>query len=65
MKLVGAGTKCQATMDKFFLKGADFNEETSEVTDPGRFRGALDKFNKMRDKLLAQGSARRVSTAQQ
>jgi len=54
-KLIGAGTKCHANMDKFFFKGADFDEETCEETDPVRFRGALDKFNKVRDKLLAQG----------
>jgi hypothetical protein len=42
-------------MDKFFFKGVDFNEETCEETDPVRFRGALDKFNKVRDKLLATG----------
>jgi hypothetical protein len=54
-KLIAAGTKCHANMDKFFFKGADFNEETCEETDPVRFRGALDKFNKVRDKLIAQG----------
>jgi len=55
VKLIGAGTKCHANMDKLFFKGADFNEETCEETDPVRFRGALDKFNKVRDKLIAQG----------
>jgi hypothetical protein len=55
-KLIGAGTKCHATMDKvFFFKGADFDEEKCEETEPVRLRGALDKFNKVRDKLIAQG----------
>jgi hypothetical protein len=54
-KLIAAGTKCHAAMDKSFFKGADFIEETCEGTDSVRFRGALDKFNKVRDKLLAQG----------
>jgi hypothetical protein len=54
-KLIGLATKCHATMDKSFFKGADFNEETCEETDPVRLRGALDKFNKVRDKLIAQG----------
>jgi len=54
-KLIAAGTKCHASMDKFFFKGADFDEETCEEHDPVRFRGALDKFNTVRDKLLAQG----------
>ena len=55
VKLIRAGAKCHATMDKSFFRGVDFNEETCEETDPVRFRGALDKFNRVRDKLLAQG----------
>jgi hypothetical protein len=54
-KLIAAGTKCHATMNRSFFRGAEFNEEACEETDPVRFRGALDKFNKVRDKLLAQG----------
>ena len=64
-KLIGAGAKCHATMDKlFFFKGIDFNEETCEETDPVRFRGALDKFNTVRDKLLAKGICPPCLTAQ-
>jgi len=42
-------------MNKFFFKLRDFDEEACEETDPVRFRGARDKFNKVRDKLVAQG----------
>ena len=51
-------------MNKFFFKLRNFDEETCEETDPIRFRGARDKFNKVRDKLVARVSARRVSTGQ-
>jgi hypothetical protein len=54
-KLVVAGAKCHDGMNKFFFKMRDFDEEACEETDPVRFHGALDKFNKVRDKLLAQG----------
>jgi hypothetical protein len=54
-KLVVAGAKCHDSMNKFFFKVRDFDEEACEETDPVRFRGALDKFNKVRDKLLSQG----------
>jgi len=55
VKLVAAGAKCHDNMNKFFFKLRDFDEETCEGTDPVRFRGARDKFNKVRDKLVAQG----------
>jgi hypothetical protein len=55
VKLVAAGAKCHDNMNKVLFKLRDFDEETCEGTDPIRFRGALDKFNKVRDKLVAQG----------
>ena len=55
VKLVAAGAKCHDNMNKFFFKLRDFDEEACEETDPVRFRGARDKFNKVRDKLVAQG----------
>jgi hypothetical protein len=55
-KLIAAGTKCDYSMDKaFFFKAVDFDEEACEEHDPVRSRGALDKFNITRDKLVALG----------
>ena len=54
-KLIVTGVKCHDKMNRLFFKGADFNEEICEEKDPVRFRGALDKFNSVRDKLLAAG----------
>jgi len=55
-KSVLAATICHIdNMNKFFFKLRNFDEETCEETDRIRFRGARDKFNKVRDKLVAQG----------
>ena len=53
-KLVVSGAKCHINMNKAFFKGKDFDEEACEETSGPTLRGALDKFNKVRDKLLAQ-----------
>jgi len=53
-KLVVSGAKCHVNMNKAFFKGKDFDEEACEETSGPTLRGALDKFNKVRDKLLAQ-----------
>jgi hypothetical protein len=54
-KLVVFGAKCHDKMNAAFFKGKDFDEETCEMTDPISTKGALDKFNKVRDKLAKLG----------
>jgi len=56
-KLVKAAIKCHDTMNKmFFLKGLDFDEEACEEINPlAPTKGALAKFNAVRDKLAALG----------
>lgn len=54
-KLVVFGAKCHEKMNSAFFKGKDFDEETCEMTDPISTKGALDKFNKVRDKLAHLG----------
>lgn len=50
-KLVASTIKCHDKMNKSFFKGADFDEELCEETNPVSHAGALDKFNQQRDKL--------------
>ena len=50
-KLVAFTIKCHDKMNKSFFKGADFDEELCEETNPVSHAGALDKFNQQRDKL--------------
>lgn len=55
-KLVASVIKCHDKMNASFFKGADFNEEGCEEIDPiYSTRGALAKFNSVRDKLTAVG----------
>jgi hypothetical protein len=51
-KLIAAALKCHDKMNTSFFKGKDFDEESCEGTNPSQ-KGALDKFNQQRDKLLA------------
>jgi hypothetical protein len=53
-KLVAASLKCHDKMNTSFFKGKDFDEESCEETNPSQ-KGALDKYNQQRDKLLALG----------
>jgi hypothetical protein len=54
-KLVAFGAKCHDKMNAAFFKGNDFDEETCEMTDPISTKGALDKFNRVRDRLVTLG----------
>src|SRR5262249_43367502 len=56
-KLGAAGAKCHDTMNKSFFRLKDFNEEACEEHDslPPPPRGALEKFNRVRDNLIAKG----------
>jgi hypothetical protein len=54
-RLVAFAAKCHDKMDLSFFKGADFNEEICEETDPVSHRGGLDKYNQQRDKLITLG----------
>ncbi len=53
-KLVAAALKCHDKMNTSFFKGKDFDEESCEETNSSQ-KGALDKYNQQRDKLLALG----------
>ena len=53
-KLVKSAIKCHAKMNSSFFKAADFSEELCEETAPTS-HGALDKYNRVRDKLIAAG----------
>ena len=50
VKLVVSAIKCHDKMNKSFFKGADFDEEACEETN-ALHNGALDKYNRVRDKL--------------
>src|SRR5262249_42788136 len=52
-RLVRYAFRCHVSMNKSFVRGRDFDEEACEETSPIRFRGALDKFNRIRDRLVA------------
>jgi hypothetical protein len=55
-KLVVSGIKCHDKMNSSFFKGRDFAEESCEEIDPlTPTRGALAKFNQVRDQLVALG----------
>jgi hypothetical protein len=54
IKLVVSAIKCHDKMNKSFFKGADFDEEACEETN-ALHNGALDKYNKVRDKLALLG----------
>jgi hypothetical protein len=54
-KLIVSGAKCHNNMNKAFFRLKDFDEEACEEHDPVHLHGARDKFNKTRDKLVAQG----------
>jgi hypothetical protein len=54
IKLVGAVIKCHDKMNKSFFKAADFDEEACEVTNAFH-TAAVDKYNKVRDKLGVLG----------
>ena len=54
-RLVSSAIKCHDKMNKSFFKGCDFDEEICEETDPVSHRGALDKYNQQRDKLVGLG----------
>ena len=49
--LIAAALKCHDKMNTSFFKAKDFDEESCEGTNPSQ-KGALDKFNQQRDKLL-------------
>jgi hypothetical protein len=53
-KLIAAALKCHDKMNTSFFKGKDFDEESCEETNASQ-KGALDKFNQQRDKLLGLG----------
>src|SRR5438309_4099238 len=52
-RLAAAVPKVHTAMATAFFKGKDYTEELFEGTNAGK--GALDKYNKTRDKLLASG----------
>jgi hypothetical protein len=54
-RLVKSGIKCHERMNSKFFNGRDFNEEICEMTDPVSTKGALAKFNKVRDRLALLG----------
>jgi hypothetical protein len=54
-KLQATTSRCHTKMGAYFLKGADFNEEDCEEVAPGTAKGALERFNALRDKLTASG----------
>ena len=54
-KLQATSSKCHTKMAAYFLNGADFNEEECEEVAPGTHKGALEKFNLVRDKLVLEG----------
>ena len=53
-KLIAATIKCHIKLADSDSKGVDFDEESCEGTNPSQ-KGALDKFNQARDKLIALG----------
>ena len=53
-RLIFYTIKCHEKMNKAFFGGIDFDEESCEETNPSQ-RGALDKYNHQRDKLVALG----------
>jgi hypothetical protein len=54
IKLVVSAIKCHDKMNKSFFKAVDFDEEACEETN-ALHNGALDKYNKVRDKLALKG----------
>ena len=55
VKLQATTSKCHTRMAGYLLKGADFNEEECEEIAPGTSKGGLERFNALRDKLVASG----------
>jgi len=54
-RLYKYATKCHEKMNHAFAIGVDFDEEACEETDSISHKGALDKYNQQRDKLVALG----------
>ncbi len=53
IKLSYAASKCHGKMASSFFGEKDFDEEACEDNDPVRHHSALDKYNRVRDKLIA------------
>jgi hypothetical protein len=54
-KLQATTSKCHTRMAAYLLKGGDFDEEACEEIAPGTFKGGLERFDALRDKLVAAG----------
>jgi hypothetical protein len=54
-KLQATTSKCHTKMAAYFLKAADFDEEACEEVAPGTLKGGLERFQDLRDKLVAAG----------
>jgi len=53
VKLQASTSKCHTRMGASFLRGVDFDEESCEEVAAGTAKGGLEKFNSVRDKLVA------------
>ena len=54
-KLAAGVLRCHFKMADAAFNGKPFGEETCETTDPMSSKGALDKYNQARDKLIGTG----------
>jgi hypothetical protein len=52
-KLILAAGKCHEKMNGYFFKGKNFDETACEENDPVKHKAAIDKYGKVRDKLVA------------
>ena len=54
-KLQATTSKCHTKMAAYLLKGIDFDEEACEEIAPGTAKGGLERFQDLRNKLVASG----------